>query len=230
MFDQSTITEVFPPVWDGGALQVQWKSTAPLGTVFQVYVSRKLAWHGTSRWVALTMPTSLVQIDIGAVGPGEEATDFSTKLPPSPSNRAQLSWLGGSYLDPTGNDDVAGFLIYGEKMPGGGIDYTQTLTRIVAYPGGILTDGYGLGGFGQGGFGRAASQYQWTSEALGSGVWSFAVVSFDASGNQGTGSISSVAITAPPRPPSANPDGSRLQYTYNASSRNVTLSWQASPA
>jgi hypothetical protein len=125
---------------------------------------------------------------------------------------------------------VAGFVVYGEKRPGGGIDYTQTLTQITAYPGGILTDGYGLGGFGQGGFGRAASSYQWTSDALGSGVWSFAVVPSDAAGNQGAGSISSVAITAPPRPPAAYPDGSRLQYTYNSSNHTVTLSWQASPA
>jgi hypothetical protein len=230
MFDQSTITEVLPPVWDGAALQVQWRSSAPPGTVFQVYVSRQLAWHGTSRWVALTMPTSRVQIDIGAVGPGEATTDFSAQLPPSPSNRAQLFWLGGSYLDPSGNDDVAGFLVYGEKTPGGGIDYTKALKQITAYPGGILTDGYGLGGFGQGGFGRAASSYQWTSDALGSGLWSFAVASYDAAGNQGAGSISSVAITAPPRPPAAYPDGSRLQYTYNPSNRTVTLSWQASPA
>ena len=117
-FDQSTITEVKPPVWDGSALHLEWTSTAPAGTVFQVYVGRALAWHGTGRWVAIPMPSSRVRIDIGAVGPGEETTDFSAVLPAAPSDRAQLSWLGGSYLDPTGNDDVAGFWVYGEPVPG----------------------------------------------------------------------------------------------------------------
>jgi hypothetical protein len=229
-FDQSVITEVKPPLWDGSALQLEWTSTAPLGTVFQVYVSRTLVWHGTSRWVAIPMPSSQVRIDIGTVGPGEETTDFSAQLPPSPSDRAQLSWLGGSYLDPTGNDDLAGFRIHGEKTPGGGIDYTEALAEIRAYPGGIRTDGYGLGGFGQGGFGRAASSYQWASPALKSGTWSFAVVSFDTAGNTGVPAVTSVAIAAPPRPPMPFPDGSRLKYTYNPADRTVTLFWQASPA
>jgi hypothetical protein len=98
MFDQSSITEVKPPVWDGSALQLDWTSTAPTGTVFQAYVNRALVWHGTGHWVAIPMPTSQVWIDIGAVGPGEETTDFSDQLPETTSNLAQLSWLGGSYL------------------------------------------------------------------------------------------------------------------------------------
>ena len=72
--------------------------------------------------MAIPMPSSRVRIDIGAVGPGEETTDFSAVLPAAASDRAQLSWLGGSYLDPTGNDDVSGFRVYGEVVPGGGID------------------------------------------------------------------------------------------------------------
>ena len=115
-FDQSTITEVKPPVWDGSALHLEWTSTAPAGTVFQVYVARALTWHGTARWVAIPMPSSQVRIDIGAVGPGEETTDFSAVLPGAPGDRAHLSWLGGSYLDPSGNDDVAGFTVYGEPV------------------------------------------------------------------------------------------------------------------
>jgi hypothetical protein len=230
MFDQSSITEVKPPVWDGSALQLDWTSTAPVGTVFQVYVNRALVWHGTSHWLAIPMPTSQVWIDIGTVGPGEDTTDFSNQLPGSARNLAQLTWFGGSYLDSTGNDDVAGFWIYGEKIPGGGIDFTKTLAEICAYPGGIRTDGYGLGGYGQGGFGRAASSYQWTSSALKSGSWSFAVASYDAAGNAGTPLSTSIAIEAPPRSPAAYPDGSRLKYVYNSAERNVTLFWQASPA
>jgi hypothetical protein len=224
MFDQSTITEVMPPVWDGSALQLEWTSTAPLGTVFQVYVARALVWHGTARWVAIPMPSNQVRIDIGAVQAGEGITDFSAQLPVAPGDRAQLSWLGGSYLDPTGNDDVAGFRVYGETAPGNGIDYTGALAVVIAHPGGILTDGYGRGGYGRGGFGRSASMYQWTSSSLGSGTWSFAVVSVDAAGNLGVPAVTSVTISAPPRPPVAFADGSRLKSTYNPTARTVTLS------
>jgi hypothetical protein len=229
MFDQSSIAEVKPPVWDGSSLHLEWTSTAPSGTVYQVYAGRSLVWNGTSTWVAIPMPASPVRIDIGAVGPGEAATDFSTALPGAPQDRAQLSWLGGSYLDPTGNDDVAGFLVYGEVSPGSGIDYQNPLAEINAYPGRILTDGFGLGGYGQGGFGRAASSYSWTSPALQTGNWSFAVASVDAAGNQGNAAITSTRILASPRPPAAFPDGSRLLYTYNPDTRTATLFWQASP-
>jgi hypothetical protein len=228
-FDQSPITEVKPPVWDGSALHLEWVSTAPANTVFQVYVARALAWHGTARWVAIPMPASRVRIDIGAVGPGEATADLSSSLPAAPGDRARLSWLGGSYLDPTGNDDLAGFRVHGEPAPGAGIDWTSPLAEIRAYPGGILTDGFGLDGFGLGGFGRAASSYRWTSPALVSGLWSFAVVPFDSAGNSGSPMMTSVSIKAPPRPPAANADGTRLQSTYHPATRSVTLNWQPSP-
>jgi hypothetical protein len=229
-FDQSSITEVLPPVWDASTLQIEWISTAPLGTVFQVYINRVLTWHGTTRWVAITMPKSQVRIDIGAVLPSEATTDFSALLPEAPSPYALLSWLGGSYLDPTGNDDVAGFRIYGASSPGGSIDMTAPLAEITAYPGGIITDGFGLGGFGKGGFGKAASNYSWTSGYLDCGVWSFAVVSVDAAGNAGAPAVTSVTISAPPRPPAAFADDSRLKYTYSQTTQTVTLYWQASPS
>jgi hypothetical protein len=229
MFDQSSIIEVKPPVWDGSALHLEWTSTAASGTVFQVYVARALVWYGTSTWVAIPMPSSLVRIDIGAVGPGEAATDFSAMLPAAPQDRVELSWLGGSYLDSTGNDDVSEFQVYGEVLPGSGIDYKNPLAEICAYPSAILTDGFGLGGYGQGGFGRAASSYTWTSPALQSGTWTFAVVPIDAAGNQGSPALTSITIVAPPRPPAAFSDGSRLKYTYNPEARTVTLFWQASP-
>jgi hypothetical protein len=229
MFDQSSITEVKPPVWDGSALLLEWVSSAPEGTMFQVYVDRVLAWHGTSRWVSLPMPETRGRIDIGAVGPDEATTDFSAGLPAAADLRARLSWLGGSYLDPSGDDDVAGFHVFGETSPGGGIDYATPLATIAAYPGGIVADGFGLGGFGRGGFGRAASSYGWTSAALRSGVWSFAVASFDAAGNLGAATVSSVAIVAPPRPPAPFEDGSRLRASYDPVTRKVTLTWLPSP-
>jgi hypothetical protein len=229
-FDQSSIVEVRPPSWDGSALQLSWTSTAPAGTTFQVYLGRKLAWYGTSRWVALTMPDSRVRIDVGAVGPGEATVDFSASLPPAIDDRVTLSWLGGSYLDPTGGNDVRGFRVFGPRRAGWGVDFTERLAEIPAYPGGVPIDGYGLGGFGQGGFGRAASTYSWTSPALGRGEWTFAVASFDAAGNQGAPSYMTATISAPPRPPAASPDGSRLRCDYDPATRTATLSWNLSPA
>lgn len=229
-FDQSSIVEVRPPFWDGSTLQLSWTSTAPAGTTFQVYVGRRLAWYGASRWVALTMPESRVRIDVGAVGPGEATVDFSASLPASSEDRVTLSWLGGSYLDPTGRDDVRGFRVFGSRRAGWAVDFTEPVAEIPAYPGGSPIDGYGLGGFGQGGFGRSASTYRWTSPALSKGTWTFAVVSFDAAGNEGTPNFLTTEIAAPPRPPKAFPDGSRLRCDYDPATRKATLSWNPSPA
>ncbi|MDG3005496.1 hypothetical protein [Paludisphaera mucosa] len=229
-FDQSSIIEVRPPTWDGSTLQLSWTSTAPAGTTFQVYVGRKLAWYGTSRWVALTMPTSRVRFDIGAVGSGEATVDFSPSLPHGPSDRVTLSWLGGSFLDPTGGDDVQGFRIFGPRKAGWAVDFSTPLVEISAYPGGVPIDGYGITGFGQGGFGRAASFYQWTSPALATGSWTFAVVPYDAAGNQGAPALQTAWIASPPRPPAAKPDGSRLRCDFDPTTRRATLTWNPSPA
>ena len=229
-FDQSSIVEVLPPRWDGSALQLSWTSTAPAGATFQVYVGRRLAWYGTSRWVALTMPAGRARIDVGVVGPGEATVDFSAMLPGAPADRVTLSWLGGSYLDPTGGDDVQGFRVFGAARPGGPVDMATPLADVAAYPGGTPIDGYGLGGFGQGGFGRSASSYRWTSPPLASGTWSFAVAPYDRAGNQGEPAVMSAAVASPPRPPAAGPDGSRLRCDYDPDTRRATLSWNPSPA
>lgn len=228
-FSQATIVEVYPPAWTGSAVHLEWTSTSPSGTVFQVYVDRRLAWHGTSRWVNLPMPTSRVRFDVGTVGPAEATTDFSAALPATPQNRARLSWLGGTYLTADGGDDLMGFRVYGEPTPGGGIDFTNPRTEIVAYPGGILNDGFGLGGFGQGGFGRSASAYSWTSPSLARGTWSFAIVPFDFAGNEGTPTTAEATINAPPTPPPPDADGNRLTYSYDPTNRQVTLNWLPSP-
>lgn len=228
-FDQSSIVEVRPPKWDGATLQLSWTSSAPAGTTFQVYVGRRLAWYGTSRWVAMTMPDSRVRIDVGAVGPGEASVDFSAMLPPTSGDRVTLTWLGGSYLDPTGRDDLRGFRVFGSRRAGWDVDYTAPLAEIAAYPGGSPIDGFGIGGFGQGGYGRAASSYRWTSGALAAGTWKFAVVSFDAAGNQGPAMTMTTTVVAPPRPPGADPDGSRLRCVYDPVTRRATLSWNPSP-
>ena len=126
--------------------------------------------------------------------------------------------------------DIAGFHIYGEHTPGGGIDYTAILATVPAYVAGIITDGFGYGGFGQGGFGQSAGSYSWTSQPLSGGTWNWGVKPFDTAGNEGSAQTTAVTITAPPLPPAPFPNMTRLQYTYNSSTNQVTLAWNASPS
>ena len=79
-----------------------------------------------------------------------------------------------------------------------------------AYTAGILTDGFGYGGFGLGGFGSASASYSWTSEPLGSGAWHWAVLPFDAAGNQGTAVTVEVLVQVPPLPPGPFSDRTRF--------------------
>ena len=184
-------------------------------------MARALVWHGTARWVAIPMPSSQVRIDIGAVQAGEGTTDFSVQLPAAPGDRAQLSWLGGSYLDPTGNDDVAGFRVYGETAPGNGIDYTGALAEIIAYPGGILTDGFGRGGFGR-------LRPRCTSGRAPCPGIGHLVIRGRLGRRRGQPGCSGRDVDhhllRPPRPPAAFADGSRLKSTYNPTARTMTLS------
>lgn len=228
-FDQSVITEVQSPIYAGGQLWLSWTSTAPSGTWYQLYLGRKLAWYGQATHVGIVSPQGRQRVDVGSVAATEKDTDFSSSLPATPQDRAKLAWQGGTYLDASGNDDILGFRVYGESSPGGGINFATPLATVPAYPGGIITDGYGLGGFGQGGYGRAANSYTWESAPLRSGTWHYSVKSYDAAGNEGTAAAGSVTIAVPPQPPARNAAGSRLTYTYNATTHQVTLNWLASP-
>ena len=125
-------------------------------------MGRALAWHGTGRWVAIPMPSSRVRIDIGAVGPGEETTDFSALAArrPRATGPGSRGWAGRTWTPPA-TTTWPGFRVHGEPTPGRRRSTRPApLAEVPAYPGGILTDGYGLGGYGQGGFGRAASLYR----------------------------------------------------------------------
>lgn len=224
-FDQSSITRVYPPEWDNGAVLLRWDSTAPAGTYFQVYVARKLVSVGRERYAWIPWPQANVRIDVGAVDAARYRTDYSSSLPSTPPDRAVLSWLGGTYLDASGNDDIAGFRVYGEATPGDGIDYTRALSDIPAYTDGIITDGWGLGGWGTGGWGRAASTYTWTSKPLTSGTRVFGIRSYDASGNEATPLVGSIAIAVPPRPPKPNTAGKRLTYSYSPTTHVLTINW-----
>jgi hypothetical protein len=227
-FSQASILDVSRPIQRAGSLFVSWRSSAPAGTWFQIYVGRKLAWWGTTWEAEFPLPPGdRTRIDIGAVGDGEAQTDFSASLPGAPSSRALLTWSGGSYLD--GGKAPQGFRIYGESAPGGGIDYARPLGFVAAYEGGQIQDGFGDGGFGDGGFGYSASYYRWTSGELRSGTWGFAVMPVDAAGNEGAPSTAYVPITAAPMAPARGGDGKRLRYTYSSATKRATLNWLASP-
>ena len=235
-FSQATISDVRVDQ-DGPELFVSWSSTAP-GSCYQVYVDRRLSWSGLARRCHIPLPPGSsgrnVWIDVGTVALQEATIDFSAQLPTSSSltTRALLTWNGGTYLDPTGLDDVRGFLVYASPVAGAAVDFAGVPATISAYPGGWISDGFGLGGFGDGGFGRSASTYQWESDFLASGVWSFAVVPYDHAGNaRGTGQMAGVTIREAPLPPAVSASGVRLAYQYSGpSSRLATLTWQPSPS
>jgi hypothetical protein len=236
-FSQDTILSVSPPQLRGSQVFISWSSSSTAETWFQVYVNQRLAWtgHRCSAWVPI--PPGPVRIDIGAVGPGEQDTDFSASLPTGPIRRVQITWQSGTYT----GDDLEGFHVYGSSTPGSAVDYSTTLADIKAYSPFTTTDGFGLGGFGSGGFGQSASNYSWTSSRLAAGTWTFAIVPYDAAGNQGVAQTTTVTITAPPREPAAFAGTStRLRFALNGFGQvgfgsggfglpAATLSWNPSP-
>ncbi len=235
-FSQSTIrnARVIP---DGPDLLISWDSVGPAGELYQVYVDRRLAWHGNARRCVVPSGRAGVNtwVDIGVVLPSESTQDFSATLAASSTRNdsALLRWQGGTYLDPTGGDDIQGFRIYRSPASGTAVDYGNPVDQVAAYPFGIIVDGFGKDGFGSGGFGRAASSYAWQSPPLPPGTWTFAVVPYGRSGAiPGTSPITAtVTVASPPRPPSPDAGGSRLRFEYDGpASRTGTLRWAASPS
>ena len=223
---------------DGPDLYIRWTSTVPDPTIFQVYIDHRLAWSGTSRSCRVPLPPGAssrnVWVDVGIVASGEACVDFSSGLPGSSQrgDSVQLAWVGGTYLDPSGGDNLLGFRIYRSLTAGAAVDRSAAVDEVPAYPGGRIGDGFGLGGLGQGGFGRVATNYLWTSGSLSSGIWQFAVVPFDkARIDRGLGISYSVSVTTAPRPPAIGLNGRRLNYEYSGpSTRQVSLRWLASPS
>ena len=154
-----------------------------------------------------------------------------------PRRRAELSWLGGTFE----GADIAGFRVFGSDTARGygdrrvrsgvfgDVDLGVVLADITAYPSGIMTDGFGFGPFGAGGFGAAAGTYNWTSEPLTRGSWSYAVIPYDSAGNLGDPAVTGVTIVCPPLPPALDANNIRLHYTYDAGTQEATLTWLASP-
>lgn len=236
-FSQDGITGV-RVVADGPDLFIAWTANVPAGTIFQVYLDRRLAWYGSSRRCHVPLPAGgpgrNVWVEVGTVASGEPTTNYSSSLvaPGGRSERASLTWWGGTYLDPTGRDDIQGFRIFRGSSPGATVDLRTAGDTVPAYPGGWINDGFGKGGFGGGGFGRAATLYTWQSGTLASGTWRFAVLPFDKAGNvRGPGQSASVTINAAPLPPAMNPNRARLVATYaGPSNPQLMLNWQPSPS
>lgn len=227
-FDPSAVS-LLPPVSGLGGLTVRWTTTAPPGTLYQVYVDRRLAWSGRALEAVVPLPLTKTRIDVGAVGDGEGGVDFSADLDPAPKNRAAIAWTGGTYLDPSGEGDVAGFRVYGEPSPGAGVNYDRPLGDLPIGVDGIHFDGYGLGGYGEGGYGAASSKFSWTSPPLKAGSWTFAVRAYDFAGNESDPQTTMVSIAAPPEPPALGPDRRRLWYEYDPGTQTARLYWLASP-
>ena len=235
-FSQTGISDV-RVIAESPDLFVAWSSTLVSGTVYQVYVARRLAWYGRSLRCHVPIPSGMIGsnlwIEVCSVDASESTTDFSTSLiaPGGRTERAQLSWSGGTYLDPTGQDDIYAFGIFQSPSAGAPVDLSTVIDTVVAYPGGWINDGFGKGGFGEGGFGRAATFYQWESGPLTSGIWQFSVVAIDKAGHYMTTPMAiSVTITAAPRPPALDSLGNRLSATYpGPSSPYLTLNWLDSP-
>jgi hypothetical protein len=236
-FSQGGITNV-RVVADRSDLLVTWTADVATGTIFQVYVDRRLAWYGASNRCHVPIPSGCtgrnIWIEIGTVDAGEPTADYSASLiaPGGRTERALLSWSGGTYLDPTGQDDIQGFQIYQGPSPGAAVDLAATVDSVPAYPGGWINDGFGKGGFGGGGFGRAVTLYNWQSGPLTSGTWQFAVLPFDKAGNvRGAGPSVSVTINAAPLPPAMNACQARMSSTYaGPSNPQLTLNWLPSPS
>lgn len=234
-FDSSTVLNLrATPDFEAREVVLTWTTAAPAATPFQVYANRQLARPGSPELMAvLPWPIEPTSYQVGSVAPGEEYVDFSATLP-DPGGlpvRALLSWRGGTYLDPTGNDDVLGFRIYRGDTAGGAVNYATIRATVPAYPDPEdPDDGYGLGGYGYGGYGRSNSWYEWTSPPLAGGAWNFAVRSYDRAGNESPVATAAVAIAAPPLPPAVDANNRRLTYTFNPGTGVPTLQWLASPS
>lgn len=225
-FDQSTITGGPVCVPCGRDFLIVWSCSATPPVTYQVYLDRRLYWTGnvTRTRIIISNDGGNHEIHVGTCLASESHSDLSSSLPApvgGTGTRASFTWLGGTFLD----SDISGFFIFQGSAPGVAASTSSVpVASVAAYPGGIITDGFGLGGFGQGGFGQAASSYSFTSVPLSAGTWDFAIVAVDAAGNFGSVTTASATINGPPLPPLIV-NGQRVNYTYSASTHEATLSW-----
>lgn len=245
-FDDSTISDVQVNPADAEVV-ISWHSTAPAGSVFQVYADGEHVWSGTDVLAHLPRPPGTTRYQVGVVAAAERGTNFSGSLPvpPGGGSRVTLTWQGGKFL----SDSIAGYRVYMGTVPGGSVNYAMPVGTVPAYTQGAVTAGYGLGGYGAGGYGNASASYSWTSWLLRPGTWNAAVVPYDRMGNSGSPMTTSQVIAGPPGPIPRGAGGRRVAYALNRSSSGgygsagygaggygsgpgsvyATLSWSASP-
>ncbi len=204
----------------GDELLIRWSTVAALGTTFQVYVGNQLAWVGTATRAIVGAPSAAgpCRIVVGSVPVAFARQNLIATAPdPFPADRATLRWEGGTYLAV----DLCLFRIYGATIAGG--SPSGVVGTVPAYPGGIVTDGFGFGSFGAGRFGFAASSYSWTSGYLSPGTWNFEVRPVTTAGIEGPGVVIAVPIVGPPRGPRS------IAANVDPTTGRVLVSWSPSP-
>ncbi len=212
-------------------LRVSWTTDSQNAQCFQVYVDRVLKWQGYTRYCFLPVPSgSLARntwVEVGAVPPSEAFKDYASSLTAGAlgGDCVNLSWLGGTYLDSSSSDSVAGYKIFGSLGHDASVLSTN-LGDVSAYPGSWISDGFGMGFFGQGGFGKSPTLYSWVSNPLSAGVWSFVVTSYNLVGDLGATSTP-LAVAVQSFPPA--PQSSSLSYLYSGSTtRQIQFHWNSS--
>lgn len=234
-FSTATITSGPVASADGALTFVEWTSSSPVGTLFQLYINRHLTWHGTDTFTYVPIPSGLTYFQVGTVGPGEGNTDFSADLAAIPGNGncATVTWQGGTFeeLAPPGSG-MAGFHVYMSPTAGAFVNYSNILDDIpLSDVAGNVIGGYGIGGYGSGPYGSdPGGLYSWTSDPLTNGSWTIGIKAYDNAGNESATREVIVTISGPPAPPAPDPTtGDLLTYTYAKSTRIATLHWNASP-
>ena len=225
-FSQTTITNVSPRSISTGMVFLRWQSSSPAGTWFQVYLAEVLSWWGQSTSIWLPVPRRY--------GPrrhrdrrrrrGADRLFVVALL--GAERRASIAWLGGTYED----DDIAGFHVYGPDAAGDPVDYSKVLATVPAYPAVDLHRRIRVRRFRLWRFRVRPSSYSWVTPLLGGGTWTFGVKPFDVAGNEGSAMTASVLDLRAPNEPAPFADRTRLHYTYSASTHEVTLNWNPSPA
>lgn len=218
---------------DGADLFISWTvdpTFNPPGTFYQIYINNQLKWSGDR--TRATVPglhetNSQMVIHVGRVTEKNRNINYSSRLLPvaGTGNRAQLTWVGGLWID----NDLSYFNIYMSDGPDQPVNLSGPVATLPAAVGGLYGGGFGRGRFGRGPFGRSMVSYQWTSGALQTGAWQFAVGSVDAAGNLSQDPpVVTLNIIGPPAAP-AWIAGRRIWLAaYDSATRMATLNWNES--
>ena len=226
-FSQATMTGEPSLRASGLDLLVSWVSTSPPGTLFQLYLNAKLAWHGTDRSVLLPYPSGRTRIDVGTVAAGEGAVDFSASLPTTyPPDRVNLTWTGGGVRGgrPRGVPNLRTArgrrrgqlrLAAGGHTGHGGGRRPQRVRPRGLRPGRVRDGGAEL-------LLDLRPAARRLLDVRGRALRRRGEPERQPRARQRDGRRA-------PRPPAADSSGRRLTYSYNPSTRVPTLNWLASP-